>query len=102
MISEGASTVATQKVAIAKYNSLLASRLEDFLEVNCDATAKLVDTVAPFDTAVKNPRQYGAADATCFNADGQSCLWFNDYHPGVQIQKLVAQAVKSAFAGAFF
>lgn len=101
MISEGASTVATQKVAIAKYNSLLASRLEAFLEVNCDATGKVIDTVAPFEEAVKNPTKYGAPDATCENADGQSCLWFNNYHPGVQIQKLVAQAVKAA-AGGFF
>lgn len=102
MIAEGASTVATQKAAIAKYNALLASRLEDFLEVNCDAKGKLIDTVAPFEQAVKNPTQYGSPDATCYNADGVSCLWFNDYHPGVQIQKLVAQAVKSAFAGSFF
>ncbi|KAJ4415804.1 hormone-sensitive lipase HSL [Neurospora sp. IMI 360204] len=102
MIGEGATTVATQKVAIAKYNSLLASRLEAFLEVNCDATGKVVDTVAPFETAIKNPTTYGAPDATCFNEDGVSCLWFNNYHPGVQIQKLVAQAVKSAFTGTFF
>ncbi|KAK3485440.1 uncharacterized protein B0T23DRAFT_390321 [Neurospora hispaniola] len=101
-IGQGATTVATQKVAIAKYNSLLASRFDAFLEVNSDATGKVVDTVAPFETAIKNPTAYGAPDATCFNEDGVSCLWFNDYHPGVQIQKLVAQAVKSAFTGTFF
>ncbi|KAL0468415.1 cellulose-binding GDSL lipase [Neurospora intermedia] len=101
-IGQGATTVAAQKVAIAKYNSLLASRFEAFLEVHSDATGKVVDTVAPFETAIKNPTAYGAPDATCFNEDGVSCLWFNDYHPGVQIQKLVAQAVKSAFIGTFF
>ncbi|KAK3400755.1 hypothetical protein B0T20DRAFT_405202 [Sordaria brevicollis] len=101
MISQGASAVAAQKVAIGKYNSLLASRLDEFLEVNCDAEGVVVDTVAPFEEAVKNPTKYGAPDATCESADGTSCLWFNDYHPGVQIQKLVAQAVK-AVAGGFF
>jgi hypothetical protein len=31
--------------------------------------------------------------ATCFNNDGHTCLWWNNYHPGVKIQNAVAHAV---------
>ena len=56
----------------------------------------VVDTAPAFQAAVKNPKAYEAKDALCYNADGVSCLWFNDYHPGQAIQKMVGAAVQSA------
>lgn len=56
-----------------------------------------VDTQAPFNTAINNPTAYGAPNAVCYNANGVSCLWWNNYHPGQAIQKLVAQAAIAAW-----
>ncbi|KAM5346160.1 hypothetical protein ACJ41O_009165 [Fusarium nematophilum] len=76
--------------SIKLYNKLLADGLKAFKAANSGVTSKLVDTSAAFMRAINNPTQYGAPDATCYNGDGVSCLWFNDYHPGVAIERLVA------------
>jgi phospholipase/lecithinase/hemolysin len=115
--------------AIASYNTLLASGLENF-KAGRNVTVKLVDTHVPFNEALDNPTEYGAPDATCYNADGVSCvsgqplrlpslsplsgkmnseltrwtspqLWFNDYHPGVEIQRLVGAQVAQTWGGFF-
>ncbi|KAL2192970.1 carbohydrate esterase family 16 protein [Corynascus similis CBS 632.67] len=88
--------------SIQKYNDALAANLEAFTEKNDGITAKIVDTTVPFNTALDNPEEYGSPDATCYNSDGVSCLWFNDYHPGVEINRLVAQAFAEAWEGSFF
>jgi phospholipase/lecithinase/hemolysin len=79
--------------AISQYNDLLASNLASFQAANGGITARIVDTSVPFNTAINNPTAYGAPNATCYNSNGVSCLWFNDYHPAIAIQKLVAAAV---------
>jgi phospholipase/lecithinase/hemolysin len=89
-------------VSIKKYNDAIAARLATFEAANAGVTAKIVDTALPFNTAIENPTKYGAPNATCYNSDGVSCLWFNDYHPGVAVNKLVAEAVASAWKGKFF
>ncbi|KAK4111757.1 carbohydrate esterase family 16 protein [Canariomyces notabilis] len=91
-----------EAAAIAKYNDAIAARLKAFKAQNRGVTAKIVDTSVPFNTALDNPTQYGSPDATCFNSDGKSCLWFNDYHPGIEINRLVARAVADAWKGSFF
>lgn len=60
--------------AIANFNELIASHLEDFTTANTGVTAKIVDTHVPFNTAIDNPEEYGAPDATCYNEDGVSCV----------------------------
>jgi hypothetical protein len=39
--------------------------------------------------------------ASCWNEDGVTCLWFNDYHPGLAIQDAVARAVAGDWEGFF-
>lgn len=102
MLGQAQSARDSEAAVIANYNSLLASSLAKFTSANSGVTAKIVDTTTPFMTAIKNPTAYGSPDATCYNADGKSCLWFNDYHPGYSINKLVAQAVVNAWKGSFF
>ncbi|KAL2130376.1 hypothetical protein VTI74DRAFT_6538 [Chaetomium olivicolor] len=87
---------------IAKYNAAIATRLVSFKSKNSGVTAKIVDTQTPFNTALDKPTAYGAPNATCYNSDGTSCLWFNDYHPGIKINELVAKAVADAWKGSFF
>ena len=60
--------------ALAEFNDLLASNLASFEADNCDVTAKIVNTTIPFNTAISDPQAYGAPNATCFDADGTTCV----------------------------
>ncbi|GFF54188.1 probable 1,4-beta-D-glucan cellobiohydrolase C [Aspergillus udagawae] len=102
MLSQGTSATTAEAAVIAKYNNLIATYLANFKSKNSGVTATVVDTQAPFNKALDNPAAYGAANATCYNSDGTACLWFNDYHPGIAIHNLTAQAVASALKGSFF
>ncbi|KAK1828693.1 cellulose-binding GDSL lipase acylhydrolase [Podospora conica] len=88
-----------EAAAIAKYNAALVARLEAFRAAHPAVEAVYVDTAPAFNEALGNPKKYGSPDATCYNGDGVSCLWFNDYHPGVAINRLVAESVASAWKG---
>ncbi|KAK0725510.1 hypothetical protein B0H67DRAFT_598738 [Lasiosphaeris hirsuta] len=102
MLEQTAESQAGEAVSIGKYNAAIAARLAAFKMANAGITATVVDTTTPFDTALANPTAYGSPNATCYNSNGVSCLWFNDYHPGVAINKLVAGAVAEAWKGSFF
>lgn len=102
MLSQGTSATTAEAAVITKYNDLIATYLANFKSKNGGVTASIVDTQAPFNNALDNPTAYGAANATCYNSDGTTCLWFNDYHPGIAIHNLTAQAVASALKGWFF
>ncbi|CAG9955814.1 unnamed protein product [Clonostachys rosea f. rosea IK726] len=81
---------------ISEYNKRISEKLESFNSAHEDARTALIDTSAPFNKAIVNPKMYNATDATCQNTDGTSCLWCNDFHPGVAIHKLVAYDVNMA------
>jgi phospholipase/lecithinase/hemolysin len=102
MMLESAEVRAAEAAAIDKYNEALATRLAAFKARNSDISAKIVDTAAPFNKALDNPAAYAIPDATCWNNDGTSCFWFNDYHPGVTINRFVAQAVADAWKDSYF
>jgi hypothetical protein len=85
-----ASTTANEAPSISVFNTQLANVILNFSSTHSDAVIASVDTQTPFNTALSNPTVYGAPDATCYNANGVSCLWWNNYHPGQVIQKLVA------------
>jgi phospholipase/lecithinase/hemolysin len=102
MLDESADARSQERTVIEEYNSLLASRLAAFKAANSGVTGVIIDTSVPFNTAIANPTAYGAPNATCYNADGASCLWFNNYHPGIAINKLVAEDVAKAWKGSFF
>ena len=102
MLQRPADSRAEEAGVIKQYNDLLAARLATFATANPGVVAKIVDTAVPFNTALDNPKAYGAPNATCYSSDGKSCLWFNDYHPGIAINKLVAAAVADAWKGKFF
>jgi phospholipase/lecithinase/hemolysin len=102
MLAESADSQKAEAAAIEKYNKALASRLATFQTKNSGITAKVVDTAPAFNEALDNPTAHGSPDATCYNEDGKSCLWFNDYHPGIEINRLVAKAVAEAWSGSYF
>lgn len=87
---------------VKSFNSQIAARLEAFKKAKGDVTTAVVDSAGAIETAIANPRVYGAPDATCTNRNGQSCLWWDALHPGTAIQKLFAADVAKAFKGTFF
>lgn len=96
--AQGNATQVAEGKAVVGYNELLKGAVEKWKAGKGEGEVKtwVVDTAPAFQAAVRNPKAYGAKDALCYNADGVSCLWFNDYHPGQAIQKLVGAAVQSA------
>lgn len=99
---KGQSNVASLVSAIALWNAQLPTRVSAFVASNPQAKVTIVDTQAPWNAVIADPKSYGAPDANCVNANGKSCLWYNSYHPGQAIQKVVAQAVAAALKGSFF
>lgn len=79
--------------AVAHYNVLLQTASDAFPANNPGSTTIVVDTQNPFNVMLDNPTAYGAPNASCFNSDGTSCLWWNNYHPGFEIQELVGDTV---------
>ena len=102
MLDQSSDARSLENTTIYEYNSLIASRLANFTSTNPGVTGKIIDTSIPFNQAIASPKEYGAPNATCFNGDGKSCLWFNNYHPGIAINQLVAEAVVNAWKGSFF
>lgn len=102
MIDEGTSAQDSEATAITAWNSLLASKAATFESNNTGSTTWVFDTQAPFNTAIADPTAYGAANATCYDDDGTTCLWYNNYHPGQAIHKLVAEGIISELSGTFF
>jgi phospholipase/lecithinase/hemolysin len=74
----GASNVEAEGAAVKQYNDALKSRVAAFAAANPQAKTYLVDTAAPFLKAIDDPKAYGADNATCFDASGTKCLWWND------------------------
>ncbi|KAJ5784788.1 Acetylesterase [Penicillium pulvis] len=41
-----------------------------------------------------DPHKYGYPNNTCIDDDGTSCIWWNDYHPGLKYHALQARDMK--------
>ncbi|ORY00295.1 carbohydrate esterase family 16 protein [Clohesyomyces aquaticus] len=102
MLGQTEAVRAQEKGVIETFNGMVRMRVRDFVGAHEGVRMLVVDTQRPFEKAIKSPVSYGSKDASCYNADGKTCLWFNDYHPGQAIHRLVAEAVVSAWNGSFF
>ena len=78
---------------VSKFNKAIRKGLRNFAHHNLEARVWVLNTTKVFDKALDNPTAYGAPNADCYNSNGVSCLWWNDYHPGQAIQSLVAESV---------
>lgn len=84
------------------FNTKLVSNLESFKASNADATAQVFNTSSYFWDVLDNPTSHGLeSDITCANADGTTCVWYDNYHPGQVIHDLVAKAFVSAMSSFF-
>ncbi|KAM0153470.1 hypothetical protein ACHAQE_007658 [Botrytis cinerea] len=88
--------------SIAAWNTLVKNTAAEFQSERSGTTVKVIDTSVPFNTALSNPTAYGSPNAVCYNTNGVSCLWWNSFHPGQAVQKLVAAAFAGAYSGTFF
>jgi phospholipase/lecithinase/hemolysin len=95
VVAEGTTTQGEVATAITYFNGLLNAAAASFKSAHSGSTVYVYVTTTPFMTAINNPTAYGSPDATCYNANGVSCLWYNNYHPGQAIHKLVAQGISS-------
>lgn len=88
---------------IETYNEALQSNFATFQSAYSGVAGQVFNTSAAFWAVLDDPAAYGtAADfATCADTDGTSCAWYDDYHPGQAIQKLVAEGLVDALAGTF-
>lgn len=87
---------------IETYNEALVSNFATFKSSYSGVTGIVYNTTDAFFTVIDNPTAYGASsDTTCMNTDGTSCVWYDNYHPGQAIQKLVAKGLVSALSGIF-
>ncbi|TDZ36739.1 Acetylesterase [Colletotrichum spinosum] len=101
-ISQGTATTAKVAAAVKLYNNILKTNFDKFKASHPAAKAWLVDTAVAYETALNNPTGYGAPDATCTNEDGYSCLWWNNYHPGIQIHRILGKNVGKAVGAPWF
>jgi phospholipase/lecithinase/hemolysin len=91
--------LAAEATIIGEYNYFLSQTIDQFTSSNTDAKAWLVDTQDPFNVVLDNYDAFGYANATCYDADGVTCPWWNNYHPAMEIHDFVASAFASTVGG---
>lgn len=95
LIGESAAAQEAMASDVDRFNEAIREGIRDFAHHNREATVWLLNTTKIFNEALDNPTAYGAPNALCYNSNGVSCLWWNDYHPGKAIQDLVAKSISS-------
>lgn len=88
--------------AVELYNGIMARNLKSFKRKHHKAKAWLVSPSKAYYEALDDPQKYGAPDDTCENEDGLSCLWWNNYHPGIAIHRLLAEEVAAVVGAPWF
>lgn len=100
----GQTDLSTLTANLDTFNAALVSNLETFKTTNSDVTlAQIFNTTSYFWEVFNDPTSYGLdSDITCANTDGTTCVWYDNYHPGQAIHKLVAEGWMEALTGVFF
>ncbi|KAB8296449.1 hypothetical protein EYC80_009190 [Monilinia laxa] len=102
ILARNSTVQATYIASIASWNAFVKNVAADFQSERSGTTVKVIDTSIPFNTAINDPTSYGAPNSVCYNTNGVSCLWWNNFHPGQAVQKLVAAAFAGTYSGTFF
>lgn len=90
MVVEGGSQE-NVKSAVESWNSQLAARVTAFGSVHPDIKTKVYDTANVFNTLLDQ----GGEEANCFNSDGVTCLWSDNFHPGLKIHDVLSQDISA-------
>ncbi|KAJ5103249.1 hypothetical protein N7532_003778 [Penicillium argentinense] len=94
-IDQGSDTTTQLAAWIQAYNDGLANMVETFKSEHSDVTTVIYDTHSFMNKVLDSPVKYGYLNATCINDNGESCVWWNNYHPGTKYHKLQAADMKS-------
>ncbi|KAJ5669083.1 hypothetical protein N7462_010153 [Penicillium macrosclerotiorum] len=76
------------------FNNGLSAMIKDFKTNHKDVVTVLYDSWTFMTGILDNPTAYGYPDATCIDDDGESCVWWNNYHPGQKYHRLQAADMK--------
>ncbi|KAF5638083.1 GDSL-like lipase acylhydrolase [Fusarium sp. NRRL 52700] len=99
MMGQSESDLNTLRADIIAYNEALTERASTFSKSSSGVEVVVFDTKPTFDTVVKNFKEYGARDATCYG--GNDCLWTDTYHAGVAIHKALANDFAESISKVF-
>lgn len=55
----------------------------------------LYDSWSFMTKVLNNPHHYGYPNNTCIDADGTTCVWWNNYHPGLKYHGLQADDMQN-------
>ncbi|KAJ5773509.1 hypothetical protein N7457_008405 [Penicillium paradoxum] len=94
IIKEGPDAVKTYTTWVKAYNDGLESMIDDFESTHTGTTIVRYDTWSFMPKILDDPQAYGFPNATCYNENGTSCIWWNHYHPGQNYHKLQAADMK--------
>ncbi|KAH6897347.1 carbohydrate esterase family 16 protein [Thelonectria olida] len=84
--------------AVDDMNELLTVAFAEYAKKVGDIKYKFVSTYGAFVTAFQNPHEFGAKNNSCFG-HATECLWWNKYHPAIEINKLVAIDIVKTWDG---
>ncbi|KAK5800705.1 hypothetical protein VI817_002917 [Penicillium citrinum] len=94
-LEQGDQTTTQLAAWIKAYNEGLATMVRKLKSKHSDVTTVIYDTNTFMGTVLDDPAKYGFPSNNCIDADGTSCIWWNDYHPGTKYHQLQAKDMKS-------
>ncbi|KAF7716839.1 Acetylesterase [Penicillium ucsense] len=76
------------------YNRGLEEMRKEFHKAHKDAESVLYDSWRFMTRILDHPQRFGFTNATCIDSDGESCVWWNNYHPSQKYHRLQAADMK--------
>ncbi|PWY91217.1 cellulose-binding GDSL lipase/acylhydrolase [Aspergillus heteromorphus CBS 117.55] len=96
---QGNATVAEVAAYLSVYNRNLESMVDSWTREKGDVTTVFYDSWSFMSKVLDDPTKYGFPNNTCIDDDGTSCVWWNDYHPGMKYHLLQAEDMKPYLGG---
>ncbi|RAK71752.1 SGNH/GDSL hydrolase family protein [Aspergillus fijiensis CBS 313.89] len=93
-LEQGNATVALHAAYLATFNKNLEAMVQGLRGEFAGVTTVFYDAWSFMTKVLDDPTAYGFPDATCINDDGVSCVWWNNYHPGMKYHLLQAEDMK--------
>ncbi|KAJ5988700.1 hypothetical protein N7481_003910 [Penicillium waksmanii] len=94
-IEQGTATTTQLAAWIKAYNEGIRTMITTLKSKHKDVTTVVYDANTFMGKVLDNPKEYGFPSDSCIDADGTSCVWWNNYHPGTKYHKLQAADMKS-------
>ena len=103
MLKRSAADRAAMATAISDFNALLNDETTALYNANCwsdqfpnyaAGSPCFAQVIVPgWSFILDDPTEYGAANASCINPDGVSCLWTDEWNPGQILQDIITTYV---------